>query len=43
MCAPVNKLYENGSFASTETAYCRNVVMAPLRLMLASLEQSTQP
>jgi uncharacterized protein len=41
--APVNKLYENGSFASTETAYCRNVVMAPLRLMLASLEQSTQP
>ena len=37
--APANKLYENGSFSSTETAYCRNVVMAPLRLMLADLEQ----
>jgi uncharacterized protein len=37
--APANKLYENGSFDSTETAYCRNVVMAPLRLLLADLEQ----
>jgi len=40
--APANKLYENGSFSSTETAYCRNVVMAPLRLMLADLEQGLQ-
>jgi uncharacterized protein len=37
--APANKLYENGSFESAETAYCRNVVMAPLRLMLADLER----
>lgn len=37
--APANKFYENGSFASAETAYCRNVVMAPLRMMLADLEQ----
>jgi uncharacterized protein len=37
--APANKLYENGSFDSAETAYCRNVIMAPLRLMLADLEQ----
>jgi uncharacterized protein len=37
--APANKLYENGSFDSSETAYCRNVVMAPLRVMLADLEQ----
>jgi len=41
--APANKLYENGSFVSTETAYCRNVVMAPLRLMLTELEQRLQP
>jgi len=40
--APANKLYENGSFSSTDTAYCRNVVMAPLRLMLADLEQRLQ-
>jgi uncharacterized protein len=37
--APANKLYENGSFGSTETVYCRNVVKAPLRLMLAHLER----
>jgi uncharacterized protein len=37
--APANKLYENGSFDSAETAYCRNVIIAPLRLMLADLEQ----
>jgi uncharacterized protein len=41
--APANKLYENGSFSSTDTAYCRNVVMAPLRLMLSHLEQRLQP
>ncbi len=40
--APANKLYENGSFASTQTGYCRNVVMTPLRLMLAELEQRLQ-
>jgi uncharacterized protein len=41
--APANKLYENGSFDSAETAYCRNVVMAPLRLMLSELERRLQP
>jgi uncharacterized protein len=41
--APANKLYENGSFDSTETIYCRHVVMAPLRLMLANLEQHLEP
>jgi uncharacterized protein len=41
--APANKLYENGSFDSTETIYCRHVVMAPLRLMLANLEKRLQP
>jgi uncharacterized protein len=40
--APANKLYENGALSSTETAYCRTVVQAPLRLMLAQLEQSLQ-
>jgi uncharacterized protein len=40
--APANKLYENGSFSSSQTAYCRNVVMTPLRLMLADLEQHLQ-
>jgi uncharacterized protein len=41
--APANKFYENGSFSTAETAYCRNTVMAPLRLMLAELEQRLQP
>ncbi len=37
--APANKLYENGSFDSAETAYCRSVVIAPLRVMLCELER----
>jgi uncharacterized protein len=40
--APANKLYENGAFATAATAYCRNVVMTPLRLMLADLERQLQ-
>jgi uncharacterized protein len=40
--APANKLYENGTFSSTDTAYCRSVIMAPLRLALADLEQRLQ-
>jgi uncharacterized protein len=36
--APVNKLNEHGSFRSTETRYCRQVVKAPLALALAGLE-----
>ncbi|MFM9881999.1 MAG: cyclophane-forming radical SAM/SPASM peptide maturase GrrM/OscB [Burkholderiales bacterium] len=41
--APANKLYENGSFESAETAYCRSVVIAPLRVMMSELERQLQP
>lgn len=37
--APANKLYENGSFESAETTYCRSVVIGPIRTMLADLER----
>lgn len=37
--APSNKLYENGSFNSTETAACRMHVKAPTDAFLAFLEQ----
>jgi uncharacterized protein len=37
--APANKLYENGSFESAETSYCRSVVIAPIRTALADLER----
>jgi uncharacterized protein len=37
--APANKLYENGSFESAETSYCRSVVIAPIRIALADLER----
>jgi uncharacterized protein len=40
--APANKLYENASFDSTQTAYCRSAVMAPLRIMLDALERDPQ-
>jgi uncharacterized protein len=36
--APANKLYENGSFASGETLYCRTMFKRPFDTMLASLE-----
>ena len=36
---PVNKLAENGSFASTETAYCRLTKMRATDLMLDALER----
>ncbi|MGH6689584.1 MAG: cyclophane-forming radical SAM/SPASM peptide maturase GrrM/OscB [Gammaproteobacteria bacterium] len=36
--APVNKMYETGSFTTTETAYCRNVVQAPIQVQLEALE-----
>jgi uncharacterized protein len=41
--APANKLYENGSFDSAETGYCRSTVKAPLRVMLDQLERTLQP
>lgn len=40
--APANKLYENGTFASAETAYCRNVVQVPLEVAIEELEWSLQ-
>ena len=36
--APVNKLYENGSFASTETMFCRNSIQIPIQILLNDLE-----
>ena len=36
--APANKFFENGSFNSTETAYCRHVIQLPLSIVLDDLE-----
>jgi len=36
---PVNKLFENGSFASTETTYCRMTKMRATDLVLDRLER----
>ncbi len=36
--APANKLFETGTFESTETLYCRLVEQAPLLAVLQSLE-----
>jgi len=36
--APSNKYYENGSFASTETMYCRYTIKLPVDIVLADLE-----
>ncbi len=38
--APANKYFENGSFDSTETAYCRHVIQLPVRVVLEDLEAS---
>lgn len=38
---PVNKLAENGSFASTETAYCRATKMRATDLVLDALERTS--
>jgi uncharacterized protein len=35
---PVNKLFENGTFVSTETAYCRLTKMRATDLVLDALE-----
>jgi uncharacterized protein len=37
---PVNKLAENGTFASTETAYCRLAKMRATDLVLDALERA---
>lgn len=38
--APANKYYENGSFASTQTLYCRYSVQMPLDIVLADIERT---
>jgi uncharacterized protein len=37
--APANKFYENGSFAGTETMYCRSMLQRPFEIVLRQLEQ----
>jgi uncharacterized protein len=37
--APSNKLYENGSFKSTETMYCKFAIQQPIDIVLAYLEK----
>jgi hypothetical protein len=38
----VNKLAENGTFASTETKYCRVTKMRPTDLVLDAIERAQQ-
>ncbi len=38
--APSNKYYENGSFASAETMFCRYTIKTPIDIVLEDLEQS---
>ena len=38
--APANKFFENGSFASTTTMYCRHTIQLPIDIVLADLEAS---
>ena len=38
--APANKYFENGSFNSTETAYCRHVIQLPISIVLEDLERA---
>jgi uncharacterized protein len=38
--APANKYYENGSFASTQTLYCRYAVQMPLDIVLNDIESA---
>jgi uncharacterized protein len=37
--APANKFYENGTFFSTETMYCRHTIQLPVEIVLSDLEQ----
>jgi uncharacterized protein len=37
--APSNKYFENGSFESTETIYCRSVIQIPIDIMLEQAER----
>lgn len=40
--APANKYFENGSFDSTETMYCRYTIQTPVNLVLSDLEKRLQ-
>lgn len=40
--APSNKYYENGLFASAETAYCRATIQMPVDVVLADMETLTK-
>ncbi|PTX95374.1 GRRM system radical SAM/SPASM domain protein [Spartobacteria bacterium LR76] len=40
--APANKYYENGTFASTQTMYCRYSVQMPLEIVLSDIEKDLQ-
>jgi uncharacterized protein len=37
--APVNKLFENGSFTGTETSYCTLTQMVPTDLLLEAYDR----
>ena len=41
--APANKYYENGSFATAETMFCKYSVKLPLEIVLNDLEASLVP
>ncbi len=40
--APANKYYENGSFATAETMFCRYTIKMPLDIVLADLESELE-
>ena len=40
---PSNKFYENGTFNSTETMYCRNAIQKPVDIVLRDLERKLNP
>lgn len=40
--APANKYYENGSFASSQTMYCRYSVQMPLDIVLSDMEKDLE-
>jgi uncharacterized protein len=37
--APANKYYENGSFHSAETMFCRYAIQTPIDIVLEDLEK----
>jgi len=37
--APANKYFENGTFDSAVTAYCRNIIQLPINIVLEDLER----